>query len=726
MQVSSDSSSTYTNYAYSSSGMSGMVSGMDTESLVKSMLSGLQTKIDTQNQQKQQLLWKQEMYRDVISKINTFQSKYLDITSSTSLRTNSFFNAVKTESSSSAVKVLSASSGTAQDISVQVAQLATASKLTSGSFSTGTVSMDTASIEANLADFFSTPEQNITFTAGDVTVDINLCDVATDADGKPSLENMVEAINNQLRDGGINATVEIGEDNKLKITADTNDVGEIKLSGSSNALSTLGLKAMTFNSEKDSYESTTSADASKLNNVPPEKAEIKVSLDGVSKTISIANGTKEEVMDSFKEQMKNAFGSSVTIDEDGNISARQGQTLSFSGDVSVLGLEEGACTRLTTSSTLEELGITDYKFTINGKEFEFEADSTVSDVMNKINSSNVGAKLTYNSLSDSFSLTSTSTGMGFDLEVSGGIADSFFKNSTFTAGQNAVINIDGTTVERTSNVFSYNGVTMEARDVTGDYYNEDGNLRTGADGSLRTADGTKGTAAISAERDVEKITETIKSFVKDYNTLIEDLNKLTHASKTYKNYDPLTDAQKEEMKDDEITKWTAKAKEGLLSGDKDISSFLTSMRSALYSTTENGTSLMMFGINSSSEWKDYGKLEIDEEALAESLTNNADAVISTFTSVANDLNNACKATANTSSVSPGSLVAIAGVEGKISENNNTIKTRLDNIADRIKQLQNLYDMRKERYWASFNSMETALSNMTSTSAYLSQMTGGYY
>ena len=91
MQVSSDSSSTYTNYAYSSSGMSGMVSGMDTESLVKSMLSGLQTKIDTQNQQKQQLLWKQEMYRDVISKINTFQSKYLDITSSTSLRRSSPF-----------------------------------------------------------------------------------------------------------------------------------------------------------------------------------------------------------------------------------------------------------------------------------------------------------------------------------------------------------------------------------------------------------------------------------------------------------------------------------------------------------------------------------------------------------------------------------------------------------------------------------------------------------
>ncbi|MBE6841066.1 MAG: flagellar hook protein, partial [Ruminococcus sp.] len=125
MQISSESSS-YTNSAYSSNGVSGLMSGMDTEGLVKSMLSGIQTKIDRQNQQKTQLEWKQESYRDVISKINSFQSKYLDLTSSTSLRTTGFFNQMKSESSNSAVKINSASSGTSQDFKIQVAQLATA------------------------------------------------------------------------------------------------------------------------------------------------------------------------------------------------------------------------------------------------------------------------------------------------------------------------------------------------------------------------------------------------------------------------------------------------------------------------------------------------------------------------------------------------------------------------------------------------------------------------
>ena len=79
MNVATDNTSTYTNSAYSSAGFSGMASGIDTESLVKSMLSGIQSKIDKQNQQKQQLLWKQDMYRDVITKINNFKNKYFDL-----------------------------------------------------------------------------------------------------------------------------------------------------------------------------------------------------------------------------------------------------------------------------------------------------------------------------------------------------------------------------------------------------------------------------------------------------------------------------------------------------------------------------------------------------------------------------------------------------------------------------------------------------------------------
>ena len=142
MKVSSDNNSTSSNYSYSSSGLSGLASGVDTESMVKSMLSGIQTKIDQQNQKKTQLEWKQDAYRDVISKINSFQSKYLDISSGTSLRLTSTYSKMNTESSSSAVKIISASSDAAEEMNIQVAQVASATKLTTGKIGQGSIQMN--------------------------------------------------------------------------------------------------------------------------------------------------------------------------------------------------------------------------------------------------------------------------------------------------------------------------------------------------------------------------------------------------------------------------------------------------------------------------------------------------------------------------------------------------------------------------------------------------------
>ena len=734
MNVATDNTSSSTNAAYSSSGFSGMASGIDTESLVKSMLSGIQSKIDKQNQKKQQLLWKQDMYRDVITKINSFQDKYFNLTSETSLRTNSFFNKMTSSSSSDAVKIVSASSSAPEEMSVQVAQLATASTVTSGKFSSGEIEMgDAEAIAQNLSEYFSTPAQDIVFKSGsgesEKTVTINLCDIQGEGDEPPTAQKMVDTINQKLAENGmdIKLTLGDGEDNKNKITVEgtsTGDQADFSISGSENALSTLGLRNMNFSESNEfKFESTAEADTSKLQKNPPESASFTMTLDGKSTQITIKNSSAQEAVESFKSQVKSAFGSSVTIDDaTGKITARQGQTLSISGDSKVLGIKSGACTRLTTSSTLSELGIDDYSFKINGKEFNFNADTKVSDVISQVNSSDAGVKMVYNSLSDTFKLTSNSTGEGFDIDISGGLADKFFSGANYTAGQNAIVNIDGVTIERTSNTISANGVTMELKATTGNY-GETPNV--GADGKFVTTDGTADSkATISASRDTDKIMNTIKDFVKDYNSLIKDLNGLTHASKTYKSYDPLTDAQKKEMKDSEIEAWEKKSKEGLLSGDSDISSFLTSMRSTLYSKSDTGFSLAMFGIDSSSDWKDYGKLEIDEDKLKEALQSNPDDVMSTFNSVANKLNTACKNAASTSLASPGRLVTIAGVKGKVSENNNNIKNQLDNIADALERLQNQYDASKTRYWKQFNAMETALSNMSSTSTYLTQMMGG--
>ena len=55
----------------SSNGFSGLVSGLDTESMVEKMLSGTQSKIDAQKALKQQITWKQTMYRDIINLLMT-------------------------------------------------------------------------------------------------------------------------------------------------------------------------------------------------------------------------------------------------------------------------------------------------------------------------------------------------------------------------------------------------------------------------------------------------------------------------------------------------------------------------------------------------------------------------------------------------------------------------------------------------------------------------------
>lgn len=59
--------------------LSGINSGFDTEAMIQQMLSTYQSKIDKQNQKLQTLMWKQEQYRDITSKLSSFKSKYFDI-----------------------------------------------------------------------------------------------------------------------------------------------------------------------------------------------------------------------------------------------------------------------------------------------------------------------------------------------------------------------------------------------------------------------------------------------------------------------------------------------------------------------------------------------------------------------------------------------------------------------------------------------------------------------
>lgn len=709
--VSSSSSTSVSNESYSNNGISGLMSGIDTDSIVESMLSGIQTKIDKANQDKQILEWKQEMYRDIIDEINDFSDKYFNLTSDTCLRSASFFSQTSVESSSSAVQIVSNNSSSVTEFSIEVNSLASAASLTSSKSNADnsiTFSLDS---NGNIGNYERTID--ITIGEGDdaktVSVDFASLTSLSSASSEEQNKAVVDAINDALTAQGVTgfqASID-SEDGKISFSSDT----AFTITGNTAGLAAIGRSVQLSSTENEETGEFSAKGANAV--LTTVGGSFDITYDGVTKSVSITEG---QSFDDIAKQITKSFGTGITFDysTDGQVTMKvgDGHQLSVSANtqtMKLVGVDSGSVTTSTdTSSTISSLmGIgsdDEYTISINGTDIALKGSDTIARMMNKINASDAGVTMTYNDLGDTFSITNNNLGSGFsiDLQDNGGLMDKLgFSNSTVKAGTDAELMINGNKVYRSSNEFTYNGVTMKLKSTTSE------------------------PATISSTRDVDKIVDTIKSFVNDYNELISKLNGYTHEEATYKDYAPLTTAQKKEMTENEIELWEEKAKEGLLRGDNDISDFLQSMRSSIYTKSSSAKyALSNIGIDTSDNWKDYGKLVLDEDTLKSYLTNDLEGVYSAFAGdngIINKLKNACDNAASTSSASPGSLVTLAGVVGKGTENDNTIKDRLDAIADKLERLQQQYDQRKERYWAQFNAMETAMSQTNSQSSWLSSV-----
>lgn len=267
-------------------------------------------------------------------------------------------------------------------------------------------------------------------------------------------------------------------------------------------------------------------------------------------------------------------------------------------------------------------------------------------------------------------------------------------------GQNAVMTYDGNTITSNSNTFTINGTSV---DISA--------LETGAKNiSVTTASDT--TAAM----------KTIKSFVEDYNNLIDVLNIQT-STKHDKDYAPLTDEQREDMSDKEVELWEEKAKTGLLYQDSTISRELIDLRSAISSVNNSGFSLFSIGIKPSTDYKDNGKLEIDETKLQKALNENSDAVSKLFTDPRNGLSTAVTSALDkaiaTTGANKGTLVVLAGIENTSTSAENRISKQIDTYKDLIDDLQDRYESEQERYWKQFTTLETTMNSYNSQSSWLS-------
>lgn len=240
--LSTNSSTSYTT-ASASKRMSGLMSGLDTDEIVKQMTIGLQNKIDSQLQKKQVASWQQDAYRTITKAITEFQSKYFNsTTSSNSILSANFFSSTSIANTSPYLNISGSASAASKMQLKGITQLAkqasfaSTQKVSNETIQSGTI--QSSWVKSSITN----SSMKINFEGKDYTLNIG-------RDGQTkTLDDISTQINTQLKDLGLSDKIQFdkasGESTFSFKSIGESATSEITIqSGSENLLTGLGLKA---------------------------------------------------------------------------------------------------------------------------------------------------------------------------------------------------------------------------------------------------------------------------------------------------------------------------------------------------------------------------------------------------------------------------------------------------------------------------------------------------
>jgi flagellar hook-associated protein 2 len=483
---------------------------------------------------------------------------------------------------------------------------------------------------------------------------------------------------------------------------------------------------------------------------------ITIRLDnGSDKTITMDQlpfATEAEFTDWFNGKLEAAFGTEPLLNTQGSqpsqppskvqaaikdgkldISAvNVGHTITVvnnSGSANKFGFAAGSTTSKLQASTLADLGFTGGgTLKVNGEDIIFDANMSADNFLSKLNTVS-GVSASYDSKKEVYVLKSTGTGVENAIAFAGDMGA--FGASTFTKvsdAQDALIELDGVEISRSTNKFTVDGLSLELLATT----------------ETSAGSGVYDTISIKAEANVDDTLNLIKKFVEEYNSMLEKLNTQYNTSRakssSYTKYEPLTSDEKAAMTEKEVELWEAKAKEGMLYRDEIVNSVISSMRSMLYEpvTLSDGKkiSLWELGITtSSSRGNEAGKLVIDETKLRSALTDRAEDVTQLFTKSSDKysyssttkkdyynllrdegLGDRLYHIIENATSSSGTISLRAGVSK--TDYNSVLAKQLTDIDTSITDAINKLTAKEEQYYLMFSKMEAAISQ---NSAMMSQM-----
>lgn len=696
--------------------MTGMVSGLDTEAIIESLVEAQKTKNKKTTDKKTTLEWKMEIWNDLNTKLKSLYTGTLSkmrLQSSYGTKKVSCTNSDKVQIKGNSVAPLGAQT-------LKINKLAKSGYLTGAQISTesgGTVTTSTKMSELGIED-----GTTLTLKAGSETKEITV-------NGDTTVSDFLK----EMKEAGVNANFDAnqkrfyissknsGAENdfslmvsdskgvdalkKLGLVSSTLSEGEIAeytpwanaAAGATdddiftNIMANDSLKAYydsQVSKRTESYQQKVTALESDVTVLNTEKAGLQAELDAL-------NDIDLDDADAYEEFQKKHAAEFAAVEEEYN----------------ALPPDEQAATTLdemkrTKADELLAQDITNKTAEVQAKQDAIDAKQDEIDNINntKLNGTDGNEGVAAEIKQEVVAKAKLSK----DILDAGTVAGSGYtgKLATKIDGEDAEFILNDVKYTSTTNETTINGITLTLAGITD----------------------PDETISFTVTNDTEGVYNMVKDFVKSYNELLTEMNKLYYADSA-KGYSPLSDDERDAMSETEIEKWEKKIKDSLLRRDDTLGSLTSAMRSALLTSVNvkgKTYSLSSFGICTSSDYSERGKLHIKGDSdddtyasetnkLQEALENDPDTVMEVMTGIMGNLY----------STMQEKMKKVPSMSSALTFYNDVyMKNQLTALNKQIKKDEDKLTALEDRYYKQFSAMETALSKLQSQSSIFTSYLGG--
>jgi len=689
--------------------LSGLMSGMDTESIIQQLVEAKSTKVKTAKKAQTKLSWKQDAWKELNTKLKNLQSKFLS-----NMRFSSAYSKKVTKvSNPNAVSVITGENAVNGVQSLEIDQLAKTGYMTGG------VVKRADGTDAEITAMTTLGELGFTGTGA-----INVKTGSTSVDIKVTADTQISEVLTQLKNAGLNASFdskwkrfsisakESGAANDFSITA-------VDTAGR-NALAAMKLQVNLNDDEAtrkeyEEYAGYVGADdnATAQNmktlidaDIEARRAAYLKDYESKSKELESANDAAKAITDKYSSLRANAEAYDADIKTANDNIVQWNKDLAAANDADKKTIQDKIDAEMETVKNLTEeqtavKNLASYNETIGKLEADIDNIKTYVNVAD----GTVENKLT-EEVTDRYVAKANMAKEIMDAYDPDN-ADS--TGATKVSGQDARIYLNGAEYENSNNSFEINGLTFTALNETkGDQI------------------------TVTTEQDVDGIYDMVKNFFKEYNSIINEMDKLYNADSA-KGYEPLSDEEREAMSDSDIEKYEKKIKDSILRRDENVSSVSSALKSVMSSGIEvDGKTMYLFdfGIETLSYFSaaeneknayhiagdpDDASTSGEADKLKGMIASNPDTVISFFTKLSQNMYD--KMSEMSKSVDGYRTFGSFYDDKKM-------KSDYDDYTSKIKDLEAKLNDYEDKWYKKFAAMETTMAKMQQNSSAVTALLGG--